>query len=57
VDTASNGNGHRVDPALMEIVSVKVPARLKRSLEERAETEGRPAGAVVMELLEKVNHE
>jgi ABC-type branched-subunit amino acid transport system ATPase component len=58
VDTAmvasSNGNGHRVDPALMEIVSVKVPAKLKRSLEERAETEGRPTGAVVMELLEKV---
>jgi ABC-type branched-subunit amino acid transport system ATPase component len=60
VDTAmvasSNGNGHRVDPALMEIVSVKVPAKLKRSLEERAETEGRPTGAVVMELLEKVKH-
>jgi ABC-type multidrug transport system ATPase subunit len=58
VDTAmvasSNGNGHRVDPALMEIVSVKVPAKLKRSLEERAETEGRPTGAVVVELLEKV---
>jgi ABC-type branched-subunit amino acid transport system ATPase component len=60
VDTAmvatSNGNGHRVDPALMEIVTVKVPAKLKRSLEERAETEGRPTGAVVMELLEKVKH-
>jgi ABC-type branched-subunit amino acid transport system ATPase component len=53
---AANGNGHRVDPALMEIVSVKVPAKLKRSLEERAETEGRPTGAVVMELLEKVKH-
>ena len=50
---SANGNGH-VDPALMEIVSVKVPAKLKRSLEERAETEGRPTGAVVMELLEKV---
>jgi ABC-type branched-subunit amino acid transport system ATPase component len=51
---AANGNGHHVDPALMEIVSVKVPAKLKRSLEERAETEGRPTGAVVMDLLEKV---
>jgi ABC-type branched-subunit amino acid transport system ATPase component len=50
---SSNGNGHHVDPALMEIVSVKVPARLKRTLEERAEMEGRPAGAVVIELLEK----
>jgi ABC-type branched-subunit amino acid transport system ATPase component len=49
-----NGNGHRIDPALMEIVSVKVPAKLKRTLEERAESEGRPTGAVVVELLEKV---
>jgi predicted DNA-binding protein len=38
----------------MEIVSVKMPATLKRTLEERAEKEGRPTGAVVMELLEKV---
>jgi branched-chain amino acid transport system permease protein len=53
---AANGNGHHVDPALMEIVSVKVPAKLKRSIEERAETEGRPTGAVVMDLLEKVKH-
>jgi ABC-type branched-subunit amino acid transport system ATPase component len=51
---SSNGNGHHIDPALMEIVSVKVPAKLKRTLEERAESEGRPAGAVVIELLEKV---
>src|SRR6202022_3898499 len=40
VAPASNGNGHHVDAALMEIVSVKVPANLKRSLEERAEKEG-----------------
>jgi branched-chain amino acid transport system ATP-binding protein len=52
---AANGNGHRVDPELLEIVSVKVPAKLKRALEERAETENRPAGAVVTELLEKVD--
>ncbi len=51
---AGNGNGHHADPALMEIVSVKMPAALKRTLEERAENEGRPTGAVVMELLEKV---
>jgi hypothetical protein len=38
----------------MEIVSVKVPAKLKRTLEEQAESEGRPTGAVVVELLEKV---
>jgi ABC-type branched-subunit amino acid transport system ATPase component len=55
IDAADgNGNGHRVDPALMEIVSVKVPAKLKRTLEEQAESEGRPTGAVVVELLEKV---
>jgi len=51
---ASNGNGHRIDPELMEIVSVKVPAKLKRALEERAESEGRSAGSVVNDLLEKV---
>jgi branched-chain amino acid transport system ATP-binding protein len=51
----ANGNGHRIDPDLLEIVSVKVPAKLKRALEERAETEGRSAGAVVTELLDKVN--
>jgi hypothetical protein len=36
-------------------MSVKVPARVKRALELRAENEGRPAGAVVIELLEKVD--
>jgi branched-chain amino acid transport system ATP-binding protein len=51
---ASNGSGHHESTALMEIVSVKMPAKLKRTLEERAEQEGRPTGAVVMELLEKV---
>ena len=54
---SANGNGHRVDPALMEIVSVRVPAKVKRALEQRAETENRPAGAVVVELLEKVDHQ
>jgi len=51
---ASNGNGHHADPALMEVVSVKMPATLKRTLEERAEKEGRPTGAVMMELLGRV---
>jgi len=51
---AANGNGHHIDPALMEILSVRVPAKVKRALEERAENEGRPAGAVVVELLGKV---
>jgi len=52
-----NGNGHHVDPALMEIVSVRVPAKVKRALEQRAEVEGRPTGAVAIELLEKVDHQ
>jgi branched-chain amino acid transport system ATP-binding protein len=53
VVAASFGSGNRVDPELMEVVSVRLPAKLKRSLEERAENEGRPTGAVVMELLER----
>jgi ABC-type sugar transport system ATPase subunit len=55
VTPAANGNNHRIDPELLEIVSIKVPAKLKRALEERAETEGRPAGTVVTELLGKVS--
>jgi branched-chain amino acid transport system ATP-binding protein len=47
-----NGNGHKIDPELLEVVSIKLPARVKRNLEERAEREGRPAGAVALELLE-----
>ncbi|TMD94738.1 MAG: ATP-binding cassette domain-containing protein [Chloroflexi bacterium] len=54
---AANGNGHRPDPALMEVVSVRVPPKLKRALEQRAESEGRPAGAVVVDLLEKVDQQ
>ena len=50
-----NGNGPRIDPALMELVSVRVPAKLKRALEQRAETEGRGAGALAVELLGKVD--
>jgi len=53
-----NGNGHsngHLDPALMEIVAVRVPARVKRALEQRAESEGRPAGAVAIELLQQVD--
>ena len=47
-----NGNGHRVHPDLLEVLALRVPARVKRELEERAEREGRPAGAVALELLE-----
>jgi branched-chain amino acid transport system ATP-binding protein len=54
VAPGANGNGHRFDPALLEIVSVKVPAKLKRALEERAETEQCTAGALVVDLLEEV---
>jgi branched-chain amino acid transport system ATP-binding protein len=43
------------DPALMEIVAVRVPARVKRALEQRAESEGRPAGALAVELLQHVD--
>jgi branched-chain amino acid transport system ATP-binding protein len=52
---AADGNGHHADPALMEVMSVRVPANVKRALELRAEIEGRPAGSVVVELLEKVD--
>ena len=48
----SNGNGH-VDPALMEVVAIKLPAKVKRALERRAEIEGRPTGALAIELLEQ----
>jgi ABC-type branched-subunit amino acid transport system ATPase component len=48
----ANGNGHRPDVELMETLALKVPAGVKRAIEERAEHEGRPAGAVALELLE-----
>jgi branched-chain amino acid transport system ATP-binding protein len=51
---AANGNGHRPDIELMEILSLKVPPAVKRAIEERAEKEGRPAGAVALDLLEGV---
>jgi branched-chain amino acid transport system ATP-binding protein len=43
------------DPALMEVVAVRVPARVKRALEQRAESEGRPAGALAIELLQQAD--
>jgi len=49
-----NGNGHFPHPELMEIVSMRMPAPLKRALEERAEREGRSVGALALELLEEV---
>jgi branched-chain amino acid transport system ATP-binding protein len=56
---AANGNGHHrvTDPQLMEILSMRVPAEVKRALEERAEREGRSAGALALELLEEVDRE
>ena len=50
-----SANGHALDPALLEIVSIKVPAKVKRAVEQRAETEGRTPGAVVIELLKQVD--
>jgi branched-chain amino acid transport system ATP-binding protein len=52
VPAAANGNGHRVDVELMEVLALKVPPAVKRAIEERAEKEGRPAGAIALELLE-----
>ena len=52
VPVAANGNGHRVDVELMEVLALKVPPGVKRAIEERAEKEGRPAGAIALELLE-----
>ncbi len=52
VPLGANGNGHRPDVELMETLALKVPAGVKRAIEERAEHEGRPAGAVALELLE-----
>jgi len=58
IEVAANGNGHHhiTDPQLMEILSMRVPAEVKRALEERAERQGRSAGALALELLEEVEH-
>jgi branched-chain amino acid transport system ATP-binding protein len=55
VHANGNGNGHQLDPSLLEVVSVRVPPKVKRALEQRAEEEGRGAGAVVIDLLGKVD--
>ena len=49
-----NGEEH-FNPALMEVVSVRLPAKVKRALEQRAEAEGRPTGALAIELLQHVD--
>ncbi len=57
IEVAGNGhgNGHKPrSPELMEIVSMRMPAEVKRALEERAEREGRPVGALALELIEEV---
>jgi ABC-type sugar transport system ATPase subunit len=38
-------------PQLLEDLSVKLPAEIKRALEERAEREGRPTDELVLEML------
>ncbi len=55
VPAAANGNGHVIDPALLQSVTIKLPARVKRAVERRAELEGRPPAALVVELLEGVD--
>jgi branched-chain amino acid transport system ATP-binding protein len=52
VPVAANGNGHRPHVELLETLALKVPPAVKRAIEERAEQEGRPAGAIALELLE-----
>jgi len=52
VSAAANGNGHRPHVELLETLALKVPPAVKRAIEERAEQEGRPAGAIALELLE-----
>ena len=53
--SAANGNGHskELSADLMEEMMLKLPADLKRALEERAAGEGRKTQAVVLELLGK----
>jgi len=53
----ANGKDHYLDPGLMEILAVRVPATVKRALEQRAESEGRPAGAVAIELLRQAERQ
>jgi branched-chain amino acid transport system ATP-binding protein len=47
------GQPDELKPELMETLAVKVPARVKRLIEDRAEREARPAGAIVLDLLER----
>jgi branched-chain amino acid transport system ATP-binding protein len=54
VPVEANGNGHRTDVELMEVLALKVPPSVKRAIEERATREGRSAGAIALELLEGV---
>jgi branched-chain amino acid transport system ATP-binding protein len=54
VPVEANGNGHRTDVELMEVLALKVPPSVKRAIEERATREGRSAGAIALDLLEGV---
>ena len=47
-----NGNGHGpLPPELLEILAIRLPAEVIRSLQERAAAQGVPTSAVVQELL------
>jgi ABC-type branched-subunit amino acid transport system ATPase component len=46
-----NGNGHHGPPELLEDMLLRLPAALKRRLEEEAARKGRPTPEVMLELL------
>jgi ABC-type sugar transport system ATPase subunit len=46
-----NGNGHHAPTASLAELSIKLPAELKRAVQERAAREGKEPGEMVAELL------
>jgi branched-chain amino acid transport system ATP-binding protein len=51
VEEGPRESGRAAAPQLLEDLSVKLPAEIKRALQERAEREGRPTDEVVLEML------
>ncbi len=49
--TAANGNGHHAPTASLAELTLKLPAELKRAVQERAAREGKEPGEMVVELL------
>ncbi|HXA42657.1 MAG TPA: ATP-binding cassette domain-containing protein [Candidatus Solibacter sp.] len=49
-EVSSNGNGHHAS-ALLADLSIKLPAELKRAVQERAASEGKDPGEMIAELL------